>query len=439
MSKRQELPPSPPLSPKPTSAADDLLLALRRVSTGLSPFIAPATAPAPDQYALSLLPAQFELFVARLAADPQLQAWYEAHARYDYIPEEATYVLRMPDKVHEDFVSHFNHHVTEVILPLLRAHYHALRRIKLAGNRTLTFGAPTETPAAEAGKGEEQTIAEVGESSKRAAAEPGESAEAVSSDGVQAQSDHGETARARNTAALETKKPLITRSRNPDSCIVYDNHKWPALVAEVSYSQQRRALADLADDYLLDSDFHIRCVLAFDIPFRRTRRPTTDQSATVYLWRPAFNADGEAFSDLHLKGVPFRDASGVACDGDLRLRLADLVPEQVFDDLPQESKDTCPAITIPFATLTAWLQDAEKKTFVPPKPPLQRKRRRIRTPEEEIDEQREMKFRKQEQAADETGDADDPSWTQRGVYRGRQSMTPRRSSRLQDRTLHSGS
>ncbi|KAK4608884.1 uncharacterized protein CLAFUR5_14649 [Fulvia fulva] len=393
MSLPSDLPPSPPLTPKssPTDDVDALLSALRLVARGRLP------SPRRDQYSFPLPPAAWPIFQARLSAEAPLLAWFTAHARYDYTPDpDGTFVLRMPGKVHENFIASFNSYVVREILPKLSALDERLSGLGLGGSRTLSF-----------------------EPEQRGAAESAEDQEVDEGSRVQEQAVQDKQSR-----------PKTTLDRSPDTCIVYNgrdyHYKWPALVAEVSYTQQRRALPHLADDYILETNFQIRCVLAFDVPDRQhPKTKDTDMTAVVYLWRPGFNAEEEAISEAHVDAVPFRSADGKPCDGELTIEMADLIPNPIYQDLPQRIQEACPKFTISFAQLSEWLDSAERETFVPNMPPLARKRRRALTPEEVLGDERERKFRKQEQVADALTAKGDGTWKGTTTGRTKAPITPR--------------
>jgi hypothetical protein len=76
---------------------------------------------------------------------------------------------------------------------------------------------------------------------------------------------------------------------DPDAMFTHEDAGWPGVVIEVSYSQKRKALRDLADDYILESDGGIGLVIGLDIEYRGSRE------ATVSTWRlkQTINEQGE--------------------------------------------------------------------------------------------------------------------------------------------------
>jgi hypothetical protein len=75
---------------------------------------------------------------------------------------------------------------------------------------------------------------------------------------------------------------------DPDGSFQHIGARYPGVIIEVSYSQKRKDLPRLADDYILGSDGNIRAVIGLDIEYR-------GKMATLSVWRPRFsiNKDGE--------------------------------------------------------------------------------------------------------------------------------------------------
>lgn len=199
----------------------------------------------------------------------------------------------------------------------------------------------------------------------------------------------------------------------------------PTLVLEVSYSQNTKKLAYLADSYIVDSQHAIRCVVGLDITYPKSKRKDEqieqDKTALVHIWRPGteMRADGEEVgvcrTDL---SVPFRDAAGAACHGSLEIQLADLLPSNITSS--ELEQDDLPCISIPFATLADVLSDAERtaNAKTPGEGTTARKSsmrfcKRKRTPSEELSDGREQAFLRQEQAELEKDEQADGEWRAR--------------------------
>jgi len=65
----------------------------------------------------------------------------------------------------------------------------------------------------------------------------------------------------------------------PDAAFWHEEAKWPGVVVEVSYSQKRKALEYLAEEYILGSQGNIQVVVGLDIEYKDSN------SATLSVWR----------------------------------------------------------------------------------------------------------------------------------------------------------
>lgn len=68
---------------------------------------------------------------------------------------------------------------------------------------------------------------------------------------------------------------------DPDASFYHSQAQYPGIVLEVSYSQKRKDLARLADEYILGSDGNIPVVVGLDIEY-------SGKEATLSIWRPQF-------------------------------------------------------------------------------------------------------------------------------------------------------
>ena len=84
--------------------------------------------------------------------------------------------------------------------------------------------------------------------------------------------------RSQQAAASAETKPLI--QHEPDASFGHKDAKYPRVVIEISYSQKRKDLSRLADDYILESNGNVRIVVGLDIEYRESKR------ATLSVWRP---------------------------------------------------------------------------------------------------------------------------------------------------------
>ncbi len=80
---------------------------------------------------------------------------------------------------------------------------------------------------------------------------------------------------------------------DPDGSFGHELAQYPGVVLEVSYSQKRRDLGRLADDYILGSDGNIRAVVGLDIEYQgKVKSNVSSKVATLSIWRPKITVDG---------------------------------------------------------------------------------------------------------------------------------------------------
>jgi hypothetical protein len=105
---------------------------------------------------------------------------------------------------------------------------------------------------------------------------------------------------ARNIKSQSTSRILLTDDptddtkypkHSPDAAFRHAAANYPGVVFEVSYSQKRKDLGYLAENYIIGSRGSIRMVVGLDIEYRGTKK------ATVSVWRPRIGTDddGEIF------------------------------------------------------------------------------------------------------------------------------------------------
>ena len=79
-----------------------------------------------------------------------------------------------------------------------------------------------------------------------------------------------------------TDAPSGTKSKHePDASFWQDNAKYLGVIIEVAYSQKRKRLARLAEDYLLDSNASVQAVVSLDIEYGKKK----SRKATLSVWR----------------------------------------------------------------------------------------------------------------------------------------------------------
>ena len=76
--------------------------------------------------------------------------------------------------------------------------------------------------------------------------------------------------------------PSDRKSRHePDTSFWHNDAQYPGVIIEVAYSQKRKRLDRLAEDYLLDSDASVQAVVGLDIEYDKEG----SRKATLTLWR----------------------------------------------------------------------------------------------------------------------------------------------------------
>ncbi|PBP23773.1 hypothetical protein BUE80_DR005466 [Diplocarpon rosae] len=200
---------------------------------------------------------------------------------------------------------------------------------------------------------------------------------------------------------------------SPDAQFRHSEAHYPGIVIEVSYTQKRKDLRKLADQYILGSDGDIKVVVGLDIEYKASKQ------ATLSVWRPAIvkNQVGEKelVSQAVIEDKIFRDSDGNPSTderGGLVLRLRDFAPDDLVG-----SKLGDPIIT-PLSQLFTFLQKAEKHTaplmnntgITRSIKPWVRKRALSSSPVEELSERDEKRIREAEDRAQYQALRDDKSY-----------------------------
>ncbi|KAF2229878.1 hypothetical protein EV356DRAFT_561859 [Viridothelium virens] len=196
----------------------------------------------------------------------------------------------------------------------------------------------------------------------------------------------------------------------PDASFWHDNAEYPGVVIEVAYSQKKKRLGRLAENYLLDSDTSIRAVVGLDIGYGKK----VSRKATFSIWRPRLfdTADGSELQAVEeAADEAFRDDEGNPINHPgVRLRLSDFACEElVQDEMGDEDTEIC----VSGIQLCQYLAAAESKvrreqslikhSFAHEV----KKRKRSETPPEEFGSSDEARYIEQEQrAAKRTADHD---------------------------------
>ena len=70
--------------------------------------------------------------------------------------------------------------------------------------------------------------------------------------------------------------------REPDASFGHRQAHYPGVIVEVCYSQKRRRVSHLADEYILNTEGSVNAVIALDIDYKGSKK------ATVTVWRPQY-------------------------------------------------------------------------------------------------------------------------------------------------------
>ncbi|KEY66211.1 hypothetical protein S7711_09224 [Stachybotrys chartarum IBT 7711] len=185
---------------------------------------------------------------------------------------------------------------------------------------------------------------------------------------------------------------------HPDGQFFYEHGKYPIVVLEISYSQARKRLRKLAQDYILYSNGNIKLVIGIDINYKNKE----SQEATVSLWRPKYTRQDEDDDVLEVEqkmiNHPFRASNGEAINetDNIHIDLRDFSP----DEIPRSIEPTM--LSIPFGLLDHSLRRAERRQQeieVNPsvKPEPQTKKRKLSSSSiEELDPYDEKRFLEKE-------------------------------------------
>ncbi|CAG5152965.1 uncharacterized protein ALTATR162_LOCUS2982 [Alternaria atra] len=118
----------------------------------------------------------------------------------------------------------------------------------------------------------------------------------------------------------------------PDASFWHDDAEYPGVIIEVAYSQKRKRLARLAEDYLLDSDANVRAVVGLDIEYSKNE----SRKATLSVWRTQVfqTTDGDELRVVQeVADEPFRDDQGNPTDHlGMQLHLSDFAHKGLVQD-----------------------------------------------------------------------------------------------------------
>ncbi|KAF2726979.1 hypothetical protein EJ04DRAFT_539181 [Polyplosphaeria fusca] len=284
-----------------------------------------------------LVPGEYDEIERQLERDEALSGYIQDKIRYDYNVETRRLVVRMPSGVHELFI--------DAVEDAIRSQLKAIR----------------------SGSGPEARFAQ-------------------------------KVRPARSTEIEFPAEDVQASGRSkyePDASFWHENAQYPGVIVEVAYSQKKKRLDRLAEDYLLDSDASVQVVVGLDIEYGKRG----SRQATLSVWRTRMintdeGAELRVFKDL--ADEPFRDDRGMpTAHPGLRLRLSDFAYEELAqEEIGENDQD----LMVSAEQLCDYLTAAEKKVQQLGSlgkhsiAPRVKKRKRSETPPEEITSSDEARY-----------------------------------------------
>jgi len=96
-----------------------------------------------------------------------------------------------------------------------------------------------------------------------------------------------------NSASAEIKfKDTDYGSHQPDTSFQHFEAQYPGVILELSYSQKKKDLPRLANEYILGSDADIRVVIGIDVEYKGSKK------ASVSIWRPHIEVNNVGEKEL---------------------------------------------------------------------------------------------------------------------------------------------
>ncbi|KAL5406973.1 hypothetical protein PMIN04_011852 [Paraphaeosphaeria minitans] len=212
---------------------------------------------------------------------------------------------------------------------------------------------------------------------------------------------------------VDNVAPDRRSKHEPDASFWHDDAQYPGVVIEVAYSQKKKRLGRLAEDYLLDSDANIRIVVGLDIQYGKKG----SCKATLSAWRTKLfhTANGDELRVVQeAADATFRDDQGNPTDyPGLQLHLRDFAHKGlVQEEIGNQDQE----LVISAQQLCKFLNAAEvnvhqrESLSKDPIPHGVKKRKRSETPPEEIASGDEARYVEQEERAAKRIADDDPDY-----------------------------
>ncbi|KAF2788691.1 hypothetical protein K505DRAFT_366255 [Melanomma pulvis-pyrius CBS 109.77] len=213
--------------------------------------------------------------------------------------------------------------------------------------------------------------------------------------------------------------PPGTRSKHePDASFWHTDARYPGVIIEVAYSQKRKKLGRLAEDYLLDSNASVQVVVGLDIEYGKKG----SRKATLLVWRTQVvsTADGDELRVVQeIADEPFRDDQGNPTDHPgLRLHLTDFAYEELAHneigdedrELVVSTQQLCEYLNVA-ETMVGRLESLGEHSIAPGL----KKRKRSETPTDQITSGDEATYVRQEERAAKRMAKDDSDYEDTSV------------------------
>ncbi|KAL9625738.1 MAG: hypothetical protein Q9160_000058 [Pyrenula sp. 1 TL-2023] len=302
-----------------------------------------------------LTPDDYEDIEHQLRRDESLHGYVEDKIRYDYCGEKHRLAVRMPTNVHKIFV--------DGVEDAIRSH---LKEIRNKSDRNALFAQKVYV-----------------------------------------------TRSTKISFPIDDASPATDSKYEPDASFWHEDAQYPGIIIEVAYSQKKKSLDRLAENYLLDSDANVQVVVGLNIEYG----PAKSRKATLSVWRaqPVNTADGDELRAVQvIADEAFRDDDGYSTNHPgLRLRLSDCACKSLTKEMVEKDEDC--EINVSTRELCQYLAAAEKMGVKKvrrrdPVPPGFKKRKRSETPLEKIASDDEAKYTGQEERAAKRAAAHDPDY-----------------------------
>ncbi|KAF2190057.1 hypothetical protein K469DRAFT_759472, partial [Zopfia rhizophila CBS 207.26] len=131
---------------------------------------------------------------------------------------------------------------------------------------------------------------------------------------------------------VDDAPPSKDSKQEPDASFWHDRAPYPGVIIEVAYSQKRKGLSRLAEDYLLDSDASVQIAVGLNIGYGKKG----SRGAMLSVWRTEVTntADGDELTVVQeIADEAFCDDQGNSTDHlGLRLQLRDFAYEELAQD-----------------------------------------------------------------------------------------------------------